>query len=73
MADDNDWAHKLIDDALGQVFYGELTFSFHAGRVRKAAKIETLIAPDIMAQKAKSLRGPRPDPVPIPYPQKTKP
>ncbi len=47
----NSWAHKMLDD-LRPDFYGELTFSIHAGEITKVAKVQTLIAPTILAQRA---------------------
>jgi hypothetical protein len=45
----NEWAHKMLDE-IRPDFYGEITFTVRAGEIRKAAKVETHIAPDIKGQ-----------------------
>jgi len=55
----NDWAHKMLDE-LGPTFYGEITFTVRAGEVRKVAKVETHVAPDIKGQRMDNLLNVKP-------------
>lgn len=50
----NDWAHKMLDE-IPPYFYGEITFTVRAGEIRKVAKVETHIAPDVKGQCADNL------------------
>lgn len=47
-------------DELGPTFYGEITFTVRAGEVRKVAKVETHVAPDIKGQRMDNLLNVKP-------------
>ena len=59
MASDNEWAHKFLDTA-GPDFYGEMTFEFKAGNVRKVSVNQTHVAPDIHEQRDRAAEKSQP-------------
>lgn len=50
----NDWAKQQID-TLKPDFYGTLELEVRAGAVRKISRTETVIAPDIVAERDRAL------------------